>query len=62
MKLLKPVKNSTMSVFVDVGIDGNHTNIVSLLSEPRARQHSFVEIGHDISSAVILSLSLIQEG
>ena len=29
---------------------------------PRGRQHSFVEIGHEIFSAVILSLPLIQEG
>ena len=32
-------------------------------SEPsRGRQHSFVEIDHEIFSAVILSLPLIQEG
>ena len=28
----------------------------------RGRQHSFVEIGHEIFSTVILSLPLIQEG
>ena len=28
----------------------------------RVRQHSFVEIGHEIFSTVILSLPLIQEG
>ena len=28
----------------------------------RGRQHSFVEIDHEIFSAVILSLPLIQEG
>ena len=28
----------------------------------RGQQHSFVEIGHEIFSAVILSLLLIQEG
>ena len=28
----------------------------------RGRQHSFVEIDHEIFSAVILSLQLIQEG
>ena len=28
---------------------------------PRGRQHSFVEIGHEIFSIVILSLLLIQE-
>ena len=28
----------------------------------RGRQHSFVEIDHEISSMVILSLPLIQEG
>ena len=28
----------------------------------RGRQHSFVEIDHEISSTVILSLTLIQEG
>ena len=28
----------------------------------RSRQHSFVEIDHEIFSTVILSLSLIQEG
>ena len=28
----------------------------------RGRQHSFVEIDHEIFSTVILSLSLIQEG
>ena len=28
----------------------------------RGRQHSFVEIGHEIFSTVILSLQLIQEG
>ena len=28
----------------------------------RGRQHSFVEIGHEIFSTVILSLLLIQEG
>ena len=28
----------------------------------RSRQHSFVEIDHEIFSAVILSLPLIQEG
>ena len=28
----------------------------------RGRQHSFVEIDHEIFSMVILSLSLIQEG
>ena len=29
---------------------------------PRVRQHSFVEIDHEIFSTVILSLPLIQEG
>ena len=29
---------------------------------PRVRQHSFVEIGHEIISAAILSLPLIQVG
>ena len=29
---------------------------------PPGRQHSFVEIDHEIFSAVILSLPLIQEG
>ena len=29
---------------------------------PRGRQHSFVEIDHEIFSTVILSLPLIQEG
>ena len=29
---------------------------------PPGRQHSFVEIDHEIFSTVILSLSLIQEG
>ena len=29
---------------------------------PRSQQHSFVEIDHEIFSAVILSLPLIQEG
>ena len=28
----------------------------------RGRQHSFVEIGHEILSTVILSIPLIQEG
>ena len=31
-------------------------------STRRARQHSFVEIDHEIFSMVILSLPLIQEG
>ena len=31
-------------------------------STPRGRQHSFVEIDHEIFSTVILSLPLIQEG
>ena len=31
-------------------------------STPRGRQHSFVEIDHEIFSMVILSLPLIQEG
>ena len=31
-------------------------------SPRRGRQHSFVEIDHEIFSAVILSLPLIQEG
>ena len=31
-------------------------------SPRRGRQHSFVEIDHEIFSTVILSLSLIQEG
>ena len=30
--------------------------------DPHVRQHSFVEIGHEIISTAILSLSLIQEG
>ena len=30
--------------------------------DPHARQHSFVEIGHEIISTTILSLPLIQEG
>ena len=32
------------------------------LNPRRGRQHSFVEIDHEIFSAVILSLPLIQEG
>ena len=32
------------------------------LNPRRARQHSFVEIDHEIFSTVILSLPLIQEG
>ena len=31
-------------------------------SAPSGRQHSFVEIDHELFSTVILSLSLIQEG
>ena len=31
-------------------------------STPAGRQHSFVEIDHEIFSTVILSLPLIQEG
>ena len=31
-------------------------------STPPGRQHSFVEIDHEIFSSVILSLPLIQEG
>ena len=31
-------------------------------STPPSRQHSFVEIDHEIFSTVILSLQLIQEG
>ena len=31
-------------------------------STPSGRQHSFVEIDHEIFSTVILSLPLIQEG
>ena len=30
--------------------------------DPHVRQHSFVEIGHEIISTAILSLPLIQEG
>ena len=30
--------------------------------DPHVRQHSFVEIGHEIISTSILSLPLIQEG
>ena len=30
--------------------------------DPRVRQHSFVEIGHEIISTAILSLPLIQAG
>ena len=30
--------------------------------DPRVQQHSFVEISHEIISAAILSLPLIQEG
>ena len=30
--------------------------------DPQVRQHSFMEIGHEIISTAILSLSLIQEG
>ena len=30
--------------------------------KPRGRQHSFVEIDHELFSTVILSLPLIQEG
>ena len=30
--------------------------------DPRVRQHSFVEIGHVIISAAILSIPLIQKG
>ena len=36
--------------------DKGHTEV------RRGRQHSFVEIGHEIFSTVILSLPLIQEG
>ena len=34
----------------------------SNISNSRGRQHSFVEIDHEIFSTVILSLPLIQEG
>ena len=34
----------------------------SRVQPPRGRQHSFVEIDHEIFSTVILSLPLIQEG
>ena len=30
--------------------------------DPQVRQHSFVEIGHEIISSAFLSLPLIQEG
>ena len=30
--------------------------------DPHVRQHSFVEFGHEIISAAILSIPLIQEG
>ena len=33
-----------------------------LILPPRGRQHSFVEIDHEVFSMVILSLLLIQEG
>ena len=36
--------------------------VVLLYNPRRGRQHSFVEIDHEIFSTVILSLPLIQEG
>ena len=43
-------------LFSDLGPGGRGFN------PRRGRQHSFMEIGHEIFSTVILSLPLIQEG
>ena len=44
-------------------LDACPTGDQEVVSDPRrGRQHSFVEIDHEIFSTVILSLPLIQEG
>ena len=68
---LKPLFRGNFDPFVNNAIAGLGGSVGcavrletrrSMFNPRRGRQHSFVEIDHEIFSTVILSLPLIQEG
>ena len=57
----KLIANSGLRAQLDARLTGDQ-EVAGLTPPLRGRQHSFVEIDHEIFSSVILSLPQIQEG